>query len=202
MKKSTLIAIIVVIAVIIVVGAFLYYKYTAKKPAEMAPATQPATKPWTPDGKIEEGEYSNHVNLGKMEIYWRTDGEYLYMALKGATKGWVAIGFGPTQAMKDADMVIGWVKDGKATVVDAYSTGVYGPHPPDTKLGGTNDILAFGGSEGEYTIIEFKRKLNTGDKYDKVLEPGKTINIIWAMADQDVFTQKHNVAKGKAEIKI
>ncbi len=29
------------------------------------------------------------------------------MALKGKTTGWVAIGFEPSYAMKDADMVIG-----------------------------------------------------------------------------------------------
>jgi len=43
--------------------------------------------------------------------------------------------------MKDADMITGWVQDGRVFIVDSYSTGTYGPHPPDKKIGETDDIL-------------------------------------------------------------
>lgn len=125
------------------------------------------------------------------------------MALVGKTKGWVAIGFEPTSRMKDADMIIGWVQDGKVKVIDAYSTGETGPHPPDEKLGGRSDILSYGGSEkGGVTVIEFKRKLSTGDKFDKDLKPGSTVKFIFAMADADEFTKKHNVAKGYGQLTL
>ncbi len=161
--------------------------------------------PWKADGVIGKNEYHHKLSLvgGKFTVYWRNDNEYLYMALEGQTTGWVAIGFEPSTAMKDADMIMGWVKDGKATVVDAYSTGLYGPHPPDEKLGGSNDILEYAGKEENgYTVIEFKRKLNTGDKYDKAFKPGQEIKFIFAMADADDFTAKHNVAKGSGKLKL
>ena len=101
--------------------------------------------------------------------------------------------------MKDADMIMGSVDGGKTTVLDLYSTGRYGPHEDDTFLGGTYDILEFAGSEEDgYTVIEFKRKLDTGDEFDKLLEPGESVSVIWAMADLDSRKLKHNVAYGEA----
>ncbi len=158
---------------------------------------------WSADGVVSPGEYDKELELagGRFKVYWRVEGGYAYIALVGKTKGWVAIGFGPTEMMKDADMVIGWVKEGKVTVIDAYSTGVTGPHPPDEKLGGRNDITEFGGKEDNgITTIEFKRKQVTGDKYDRELKG--TVKFIYAMADEDVFTKKHNVAKGYGEITL
>jgi thiol-disulfide isomerase/thioredoxin len=163
----------------------------------------PGASQWKADGVVGQKEYSQSLVLadGKYTIYWKNDDQYLYMALKGKTKGWVAIGFEPTRRMKDADMVFGWVKDSEVTVLDLYSTGSFGPHPPDEELGGTNDLLEAGGKEeGGYTTIEFKRKMNTKDKYDKILTPGKTLNFIWAMATRDSLTTKHNIIKERGKL--
>jgi hypothetical protein len=164
---------------------------------------------WKPDGIVGENEYSHNMVLsspakqgysgGEMEISWKNDQDYLYMALKGKTNGWLSIGFEPSEWMKDADIIIGAVEDGRATVLDEYSTGNYGPHIEDTMLGGTNDIQSFGGSqEGGYTVIEFKRKLDTGDRFDKAFSPDQSISSIWGMADTLDFAVKHNVAFGEA----
>ena len=203
MDRKLLTAAALIAAALIAAAILLYKPAQPAKPSQPAQPQQP-TKPWTPDGKVEPGEYANHLDLGKLEIYWRTDNQYLYMALKAPTKGWLAIGFNPTTAMKDADMIIAWVddKDHTTHVVDAYSTGTYGPHPPDTKLGGTDDILQYAGTQGQYTIIEFKRKLDTGDKYDATLHPGDTVKIIWAISSTDQFTHKHDIARGTAQIKL
>jgi len=155
------------------------------------------------DGMVEEQEYPQKLELEEERfiVFWKNDHEFLYMALKAKTTGWVAIGFEPTTRMKDADMIFGWVKDGQATLLDLYSTGSTGPHPPDEELGGTNDILEFEGTEeGGYTTIEFKRKMDTGDKYDKVLIPGQTLNFIWAMATSDSFNRKHNILRKRATL--
>ena len=59
------------------------------------------------------------------------------------------------------------IGDGTVKVVDAYSTGPTGPHPADTDQGGSDDIISFGGKESDgKTVIEFVRKLDTGDDKD------------------------------------
>lgn len=164
---------------------------------------------WKPDGTVGENEYSRSMVLsspakqgysgGEMEVFWKNDEENLYMALKSATDGWLSVGFEPSEWMKDADTIMGFVEGGSTKVLDEYSTGNYGPHDEDTMLGGTNDILDFGGRrEGGYSVIEFKRKLNTGDRFDKAFTPGQRVSMIWATADTNDHDLKHNVAFGEA----
>jgi hypothetical protein len=167
-----------------------------------------ATGEWKADGIVGESEYSRSMVLqgparqgysgGEMEISWKNDQEYLYLALNGSTDGWLAIGFEPLEWMKNADIILASVQGSKATVLDEYCTGNYGPHIEDTMLGGTNDITEFGGSKGSgRTIIELKRKLDTGDKFDKAFSPGQAISIIWALSKNSDISLKHNVAYGE-----
>lgn len=168
---------------------------------------------WKADGLVGTHEYarsmllhkpaSNGYSGGELDVYWKNDAEYLYLALNGSTKGWISIGFEPTDWMKDADVIMGMVEDGKVAVKDEYSTGNYGPHPDDTELGGTFDILEFGGREiGNNTVIELKRKMNTGDRFDKAFVPGQKVAIIWAMADTMMHDTKHNVAIGEGTLEL
>ncbi len=169
-------------------------------PGEIPPTvTHPHPPEWAADGAISAGEYDGEVTLanGRMAVYWKNDGTRLYMGLWGQTSGFVGIGFEPTSSMKDADIVLGYVSGGQATVLDQFSTGTFGPHPSDTELGGTYDILQSGGTEsGGVTVIEFSRNLDTGDRFDKVLSPGSTVRFIWSMADADSPTIQHNIARG------
>lgn len=160
----------------------------------------PTMSHWVPDGTVNE--YANATQIeGNYELYWSTDDQYAYFGIKAKTDGWVAIGFEPSSKMKNADMVFGFVEDGQVTVVDMYSTGDFGPHPEDTEKGGTNDILEFGGSEDdEYTVIEFKRNLVTGDEYDNDLTSG-TVKVIWAYGSNDSLSQRHS-SRGSAEIEL
>jgi hypothetical protein len=123
------------------------------------------------------------------------------MALKGITKGWVSIGFEPSIAMNDSDMIMGAVNGSDVTLLDEYCIGKYGPHLPDINFGGTEDILmARGKDDGNYTILEFKRKMNTGDRYDKAFTLGQKVPIIWAMADTDSLKDIHDGAQGNGEL--
>lgn len=155
---------------------------------------------WKPDGVISQNEYKNSKELGRFSVHWTNDDTYLYMAIKGQTSGWVSIGFEPTDAMRDADMVFGWISNNAPTVLDVYSTGAYGPHPPDQELGGRNDLIETGGSESAgTTYIEFKRKLNTGDKYDKVFTKGQNIYFIWGIGSSDSLNSPHS-SRGSGNI--
>jgi hypothetical protein len=177
---------------------------------EKAPVVEEkvATEGWNADGIVGNSEYSRSMVLqaparqgytgGEMEISWKNDQEYLYLGLNGSTEGWLAIGFEPLEWMKNADIILASVQGGKATVLDEYCTGNYGPHIEDTMLGGTNDIIEFGGSKGAgRTVIELKRKLDTGDKFDKAFSPGQAISIIWALSNNPEISFKHNVAYGE-----
>jgi outer membrane protein assembly factor BamB len=167
-------------------------------------AAEAGTGGWAADGIISPGEYAKNLTLanGRYTVHWKNDAKDLYMALEGRTNGFVAIGFEPTQAMKDADMVMGWVSAGEATVLDLYSTGTYGPHPADESLGGRDDILESGGNEsGNRTVIEFWRMMNTSDQYDKSLQPGQTIDIIWSMSSSDSPSVRHNV-RGESKLAL
>jgi len=151
---------------------------------------------WAPDGIISKGEYAKNLSLssGRYKVHWRNDADELLMAMEGRTAGFVAIGFEPVQAMMGADMIMGWVSNGDPTVLDLNSTGIFGPHPPDEDLGGRDDILESGGNESSgWTVIEFKRKMNTGDPFDKSFQPGQKVNIIWSMSSSDSLAPRHNV---------
>ena len=86
-------------------------------------------------------------------------------------------------------------------VQDLYSTGDFGPHPLDSEIGGTDDIMEFGGrEEGGFTTIEFKRSLTTIDKYDISIQKGVN-RIIWAYGSSDSLTVKHST-RGYGEINL
>jgi hypothetical protein len=138
----------------------------------------------------------------KFKLYYYIKGDYVYFKMEGKTKGYLAIGFEPTDKMKDADMVIGYVVGKNVYVFDAYSTGLYGPHPEDISLGGKNNIIDVKGEENDgYTIIKFARLIDTKDKYDAVLKLDKDIKIIWAISENDDFNSKHS-DRGSGVIKL
>jgi hypothetical protein len=147
------------------------------------------------DGVVEEDEYSSSLTFddGKYILSWSVRGKNVFIAMSAETTGWVAIGFDPTEVMAEADMIFGWVDDeGKAYIVDTYSEGPYGPHPPDEVLGGTQDIIEYAGSERDgRTIIEFSHLKNTEDQYDKLLFPEGGNSIIWAHGFSDDFNEIH-----------
>jgi len=173
---------------------------TPETPSEQPPDnTMRPTATWTADGVISSGEYTNTNTYNDFRLNWKSDEKYIYIGLNVKTTGWVAVGIQPGLMMSDADIVLGNVSDGKITIDDQYSTGNFGPHVSDEQLGGTNDILEFGGKEiVGYTIIEFKRALDTGDKYDHPLVKG-TNKIIWSYGSDDQVEVKH-ISRGYGEL--
>ncbi len=153
----------------------------------------------TLDGVISDDEYEFEVELDGNDyvLYWRIENDIIRMAMVVKTTGWVAIGLDPEVRMKGADIVIGWVdSDDKIFVLDCYSKNEIGEHPQDTELSGTDDILAFGGSEKNgKTTIEFERYLDTGDSYDKKIPKEGDLKIIWAYGREDDYTHQHSLDK-------
>lgn len=201
------------IYITLIIGLLLFSSGCIQPKEAPVVAEKEATEEWKADGSVGMSEYSRSMLLqsparqgysgGDMEISWRNDQEYLYLALNGSTDGWLAIGFEPLEWMKNADIVMASVQPDKAVAKDEYCTGNYGPHLDDTMLGGTDDILEFAGKKvAGRTIFELKRRLDTGDKFDKAFSPDQAISIIWALSDSPDLSFKHNVAFGEGIITL
>ncbi|MBD3285579.1 DOMON domain-containing protein, partial [candidate division WOR-3 bacterium] len=123
----------------------------------------------------------------------------VHFKLSAPTTGWVALGIAPTTMMKGADFIMGYVAEGNAVIADEYGNSATS-HKPDTELGGEDNIQNKSGSEADgVTQISFSIPLDSGDEYDKVLEPGGSYKVIFAYGSSDDFTSYH---KKKASAKI
>ncbi|WP_273334073.1 DOMON domain-containing protein [Dictyoglomus turgidum] len=156
------------------------------------------------DGKLSPNEYPNYASFsnGEFQIYWKIVGDEVYILMIGKTKGYVALGIDPKVKAGDADYIIGYVTEKGTQVLDYYAPEKHFGHTQDEKLGGKNDIPEFSGREDkEYTYIEFRRKLDTKDKYDKVFPKTGTLKIVWALGSSDDPVSIHS-KRGYGELKI
>ncbi len=136
--------------------------------------------------------YDHEVEAKGVTFAWKIDGDTLHGKVSAKTKGWVAVGFNPSQKMKDANYIIGYVKDGQAEVADHFGDKATG-HKPDDELGGSSDVTLVGGTEdGGVTTIEFTMPLNSGDKYDSALTvDGDTVVLLAYGPDRDSLKPRH-----------
>jgi hypothetical protein len=137
-------------------------------------------------------DYDHTVEAKNMTFSWKIDGDKLAAKLTAETEGWVGVGFNPSQKMKDANFILGYVKDGKVTIVDDYGNTSTG-HKDDVDLSGTSDVTVVGGTEEEdVTTIEFIIPLTSGDKTDVNIDVNGDTTVLLAYgADRDSFRTKH-----------
>lgn len=138
---------------------------------------------------------------GNYRLSWTVKEDVISIQASAKTLGWVAIGFEPTEQMKDADMIIGFFDSKGSTVIDAFSTGPIGPHPDDISLGGTNDVISSSMTQRNgWTTLSFERKLVTGDKFDHPLSGDKPIQVIWSYGTSTDLKKYHETKRGSADI--
>ena len=119
---------------------------------------------------VSAEDYVHEVKAKKMTFSWKIDGDTLAAKISAKTKGWVGIGFNPSEKMKGADFILGYVKKGKAKIIDEYGVDK-SKHSSDKKLGGAVDtILVAGTEEDGITTLEFTIPLKSADKYDTVID--------------------------------
>jgi len=144
------------------------------------------------DGRIAEGEYAHsYRDETGIELYWTVVGEEIYFGLRSPGEGWVALSLAPKgPMMQGGDIIIGYISNGELHIQDNYADSPAG-HKADPELGGSDDILEAAGSEGEGgTVLEFKRRLDTGDEYDHPITAGE-MAIQLAYSEKDDFTSYH-----------
>lgn len=141
-------------------------------------------------------EYQHSLDVQKMTFSWSVNSDQLAVKLSAPTTSWVAVGFNPSSKMKDADIIIGYVKKGKVTISDDFGIAAT-QHKGDSKVGGQDNVTVVGGSEeGNVTTIEFSIPLNSGDDKDSVIDPnGDTVVILAYGEGRDSFRVKHKVAE-------
>jgi hypothetical protein len=133
------------------------------------------------------------LTVEDVDLSWEIGDGSIAVTVTAPTDGWVAVGFEPTMAMKDADIIIGYVSGGEAFISDDWGDGPTS-HKPDIDLGGTSDVTDISGSETDgSTTLSFTIPLDSGDGYDRVLTPGATVKILLAYgrAGADDFTGFH-----------
>jgi len=153
------------------------------------------------DGRIAEGEYASHYQargIG-MELHWTIDGDFIYLGLRAPARGWLAIGWDPTgPIMEGEDILIGYIR-GKELFLQDYFANTSVTHANDVSLGGRDDVLEASGTEDATgTTIEFRRRLDTGDRFDRPLGAGAhTVQLAYAPNDDFVtyHGEKRTVVK-------
>ena len=139
------------------------------------------------------------VEVKDFVFQWKIDGENIDIILSAPTTGWIAVGFDPSRMMKDADILIGYVKNNEVFMRDDFGSGNT-KHRADTELGGTDNITVTGGSEADgETSLEFSIPLHSWDSYDRVLEEGGEYKLIFAYGNKDDFRSYH---KTRTSIKV
>ena len=149
--------------------------------------------------KPEAPEGFNEISGGDITFQWKISGNTLEGILAAPSEGWVAAGFNPSEMMKDANFVIGYVKDGEAFIRDDYGTRL-ASHASDESEGGSTDVTLISGEEKNgWTVIRFSLPLDSGDSLDGVIRPGDTTILLLAYGGSDSFTGMHR-QKAKKEV--
>jgi hypothetical protein len=101
-----------------------------------------------------------------------------------ATKGWFGVGFSNDGYMPNSDVIMCYIdSNGKPVVVDAFARSRNVPDA-DTSLGTTSDINNVSGSiSNGRSVIQFSRKLDTGDKYDYIIKKDQSVQVIIAIRE-------------------
>ncbi|MDD2463774.1 MAG: DOMON domain-containing protein [Desulfobulbus sp.] len=147
-------------------------------------------------GSLYAGTYQHSLSIDKMSFDWSVVGDTLAVKVTAPTTGWVGIGFNPSDMMKDANIILGYVKDGKVEISDDFGVGVTA-HAPDDRKGGTSNVTVVGGSEvGNTTTLEFTIPLKSGDDKDGVIDPNADTKVMFAYGpDRDSLKMKHQYDK-------
>ena len=136
--------------------------------------------------------YDHEVKAKNMTFAWKIEGDTLHGKMSAKTKGWVAVGFNPSSKMKDANFIIGYVKNGEPALKDHFGDKATG-HAEDTKKGGTEDVVLVSGTEEKgMTTIEFTIPMDSGDKLDSALDKdGDTVLLLGYGPARDSFKARH-----------
>ena len=134
------------------------------------------------------------VDLAGVTVDWVRERFEILFTIKAPTTGWVALGIDPSQKMRDAQYIIGYVTDsGELMLRDDFGIAPFA-HKADVKMGGKDDVRVIDGFEKDgHVTISFAFPVNSPDLFDVVLtaEEVHTFLIAYGEDGADDFTSKH-----------
>lgn len=147
---------------------------------------------WISPSLAQDLTYQHTITVEQMTFQWSLEPELIHIKLAAKTTGWVGVGFNPSQAMKDADFVIGYVKNGQANVKEQIGSGL-NSHMEKVKSGGKDNVTNISGKEENgMTEITFTLPLKSGDKFNTMIDPnGETTVLLAYGAGMKSFLIKH-----------
>ena len=132
------------------------------------------------DQTVNAEGYSE-LSVSGMVLQWKVVGSDLQVIVSAPTTGWVAVGFGPSRRMQNANIIIGYVKDGEVTVSDQFGVAQTAHKPDESLSRGESNVTGVSGSESAgRTELRWTIPLNSGDRYDKALRAGGKQKVILA----------------------
>ncbi|MHA2294587.1 MAG: DOMON domain-containing protein [Candidatus Hodarchaeales archaeon] len=147
----------------------------------------------TIDGTINANEYEIHVflNIIDLDVYFEHNGSFIFVGLKRASTGYLAIGWRLGSPMMDGSNIVLLAFDSVGVARDDFATGH--SHSSDTSIGGTNDIAVFDVTEsGGTTQGEFAFPLTTTDSKDVNIVIGQIYGFIFSYSSGDSLDTIHN----------
>lgn len=100
--------------------------YIANKSVDAVSLSQ--TRPLEPSEVYTHSAVADEDEPYQYKLFWRRIGDdEIQFEAHCKTTGWVGFGLSPNGGMTDADIVIGWVKNGFGYLKDTYATGFKTP---------------------------------------------------------------------------
>lgn len=131
-------------------------------------------------------------------LFWKFDTETITFEVHAQTLGWVGMGLSSNGAMLGSDIVIGWVKDGQPYFKDRHGIGNEMPLVDVTQ----DYELLDAREDGGYTMLKFRRQLETCDEDDMAVDDG-TARVLFSWGDLDPENEdqiQQHVVRGSKSI--
>jgi len=135
--------------------------------------------------------YTYKITVEKIQFNWSVENKNLKIKLAAQNSGWVGIGFNPTDVMKDANFILGFVKGGAAMISNQH--GISSTlHKKNEDIGGASHIMNPSGTEKNgMTEISFTIPLKTGNKLDRPIDVNGNTAVLLAYGESKNLAQLH-----------
>eukprot|EP00803_Ostreobium_quekettii_P004321 evm.model.scf_501.2 EVM.evm.TU.scf_501.2 scf_501:9997-17031(+) len=161
-------------------------------PGETPSSGSPAAPSAVPSKELKEGVYT--LEWSKEEIGGE---DYLTFDLNVKAEGWVGIGIAKdfSSKMVGADIIVASVSSSGQITLDDYYSETFSEPQRDASLGGTNDVELLSASRsGGFTNVEFRRKVSTGDQFDRAIKTSGETDIIFAWHSSEGSLRYHGAS--------